>query len=127
MWPVGRIRTASPREVSSQPFSETRSKPARARRCCRGILYRYSALSRYDLAREVYDLFVAVCPRVFDVTLADANRARDLLMDIRGLSARDAVHAAVMLNHGVEWIATFDADFDRVGGLRRLAIESGLP
>jgi predicted nucleic acid-binding protein len=48
-------------------------------------------------------------------------------MDIRGLSARDAVHAAVMLNHGVEWIATFDADFDRVGGLRRLAIESGLP
>jgi predicted nucleic acid-binding protein len=36
-------------------------------------------------------------------------------------SARDAIHAAVMLNRGIEWIATFDADFDRVPGIRRFA------
>jgi predicted nucleic acid-binding protein len=29
------------------------------------ILCRYSALRRLDLARQVYDLFVAVCPVVF--------------------------------------------------------------
>jgi predicted nucleic acid-binding protein len=29
----------------------------------------------------------------------------------QGLSARDAVHAAVTLNRGIEWIATFDAGF----------------
>jgi predicted nucleic acid-binding protein len=86
------------------------------------ILYRYSSLSRHDLAREVYDLFVAICPRVFDVTLADTNRARDLLTTTRGVSARDAVHAAVMLNHRVEWIATFDADFDRIVGVRRFDV-----
>jgi len=33
---------------------------------------------------------------------------------------RTAVHAAVMLNHEVEWIATFDTGFDRVKGIRRL-------
>ena len=84
------------------------------------ILYRYSARGRLDLASEVYDLFVEVCPVVFDVTLADTDRARDLLCDTAGISARDAVHAAVMLNHEVEWIATFDTGFDRVKGVRRL-------
>jgi len=87
------------------------------------ILYRYSALHRFDLARQVYDLFVIACPVVLDVTLADTNRARDLLMDRTGVSARDALHAAVMLNHGVEWIATFDAGFDRVAGIRRFRLE----
>lgn len=86
------------------------------------ILYRYSELRRLDLGREVYDLFVAICPRVFDVTLADTNRARDLLVEQQGLSARDAVHAAVMLNRGIEWIATFDAGFDRVAGIRRFGL-----
>jgi uncharacterized protein len=87
------------------------------------ILYRYSGLSRLDLMRQVYDLFVSICPRVFDVTRADTDRARDLLTDARGLSARDAVHAAVMLNHGVEWIASFDSGFDGVSGIRRFVME----
>jgi predicted nucleic acid-binding protein len=85
------------------------------------ILYRYSELRRFDVARTVYDLFVAICPNIHPVTLADTNRARDLLVEHR-LSARDAVHASVMLNREIEWIATFDADFDRVAGIRRFAL-----
>jgi predicted nucleic acid-binding protein len=73
-----------------------------------------------DIASEVYDLVVEICPVVLDVTLADTDRARDLLCSTTGISARDAVHGAVMLNHEVEWIATFDAGFDRVRGIRRL-------
>jgi predicted nucleic acid-binding protein len=87
------------------------------------ILYRYSALGRLDLAREVYDLFVTICPDVFEVRRTDTDRARDLLMKSPGLSARDAVHAAVMLNRDIEWIATFDGGFDRVAGIRRFALE----
>jgi predicted nucleic acid-binding protein len=83
------------------------------------ILYRYSSLNRLDLAREVYDLFVEICPVVLSVTLADTDRARDLLCGTARISARDAVHAAVMLNHDVEWIATFDSGFDAVPGIRR--------
>jgi predicted nucleic acid-binding protein len=33
--------------------------------------------------------------------------------------ARDAVHAAVMINHRIEWIATFDAGFGKVSGISR--------
>jgi predicted nucleic acid-binding protein len=86
------------------------------------ILYRYSSLGRLDVGREVYDLFVALCPMIFDVTLTDTNLARDLLTKHWGMSARDAVHAAVMLNHDIEWIATFDAGFDRVAGIRRFEL-----
>ena len=87
------------------------------------ILYRYSAIGRRDLAREVYDIFVQVCPVVLGITLAETDRARDLLAEVEGISARDAIHAAVMLNHDIEWIASFDAGFDRVPGVRRIALK----
>ncbi|MBM4247719.1 MAG: type II toxin-antitoxin system VapC family toxin [Deltaproteobacteria bacterium] len=86
------------------------------------ILYRYSALARLDLAREVYDLFVRICPVVLPVTLADTDRARDLLVGGTGISARDAVHAGVMLNNDVTTIVTFDAGFDRIPGVKRLQL-----
>ena len=86
------------------------------------ILYRYSALRRLDLAREVYEIFVEICPVVLSVTLADTDRACNLLCEGAALSARDALHAAVMLSNNVEWIATFDTDFDRVKSVRRMKL-----
>lgn len=87
------------------------------------ILYRYVGLRRPDLAFEVYDLFVQLCPVVLPVTLADTDRARDLLRSGCRVSVRDAVHAAVMLNNDVEAVATFDAGFDAIPGVRRLELE----
>ena len=86
------------------------------------ILYRYAALKRLDLAAAVYDLFVQLCPTIFGVTLADTDRAKVLLTSGGGVSARDAIHAAVMLNHDVTEIAPFDEAFDRVDGLARVAM-----
>lgn len=87
------------------------------------ILYRYSGLRRLDLARQVYDLFVQVCPVVHAVTLADTDRAKQMLCEVEGIGARDAIHAALMLNNGVETIATFDRAFDRVPGVTRLVFD----
>ena len=84
------------------------------------ILYRYSALKRPDLAHQVYDLFVQLCPTVFSVTLADTDRAKDLLSRGLGIGVRDAMHAAVMLNNDVLRIATFDRAFDRLDQIERL-------
>jgi uncharacterized protein len=86
------------------------------------ILYRYSAIGRRETGRELYDLFVEVCPVVLSVTLADTDRARDLLIAVDGISARDAVHAAVMLNHDMQWIATYDTGFSGIPGIRRLKL-----
>jgi uncharacterized protein len=87
------------------------------------ILYRYTALQRSDLAREVYDTFVQICPVVLGVTLAETDLARNLLGEVDGISARDAIHAAVMINNNLEWIASFDKEFDRVPGIRRLELK----
>jgi predicted nucleic acid-binding protein len=84
------------------------------------ILHRYTSLGRRDLARDVYNLFAGICPVVLGVTLADTDRARDLLVAHHGISSRDAVHAAVMLNHRVKTIATFDAGFDGITGIKRV-------
>ena len=89
------------------------------------ILYRYFGLRRADLAHEVYELFVQLCPVVLPVTLADTDRARTLLRAVDGLSVRDAVHAGVALNHDIPRIASFDRGFERVAGLERLPLESG--
>lgn len=86
------------------------------------ILYRYAALHRLDLAASVYDLFVQLCPIVFPITLADTDRAKALLASTRGVSVRDAVHAAVMLNQDVRQIATFDEGFDRIDGVERVSL-----
>ena len=86
------------------------------------ILYRYSSVRRLDLAAQVYDLFVQICPVVFAVNLADTDRAKELVCGKAAASPRDALHAAVMLNNEVDSIATFDADFDRVPGIRRVEL-----
>jgi len=86
------------------------------------ILYRYVGLRRPDLAVEVYDLFVSLCPVVFPVALADTDRARDLLRQGLATSVRDLVHAAVMLNNDVPRIATFDRAFDVIPGIERVPL-----
>ncbi len=86
------------------------------------ILCRYSALARRDLGGRVYDLFVEACPEVLDITLADLDRAKELISQTANLSPRSALHAAVMMNHEVEWIATFNREFDRIAGVRRVKL-----
>lgn len=86
------------------------------------ILYRYTALGKPTLAREVYDLFVELCPEVLPVTLADTDVARDLLGQVGGISARDAIHAAVVLNQRIEGVATFDEGFDAIPGIQRFPL-----
>ncbi len=88
------------------------------------ILYRYVGLRRTDLAVEVYELFVRLCPVIFPVTLADTDRARDALAEGQGASVRDLLHAAVMRNHDVTRIASFDRGFDALPSIERLRLEA---
>jgi hypothetical protein len=86
------------------------------------ILHRYHAEQRTDFGIAVYTEFALICPDVLDLTQADTDRAVAILSAVRGISARDATHAAVMLNHGITEIATFDRGFDRIPGVRRLEL-----
>jgi predicted nucleic acid-binding protein len=84
------------------------------------ILHRYRALGRWVEGRVVYDTARVVFPEVLPVTAEVMDRARRLLDSLSGLMARDAVHAAVVQVHGLDSIASFDRDFDKIKGLRRM-------
>jgi uncharacterized protein len=88
------------------------------------VLYRYSALKRFDLAKDVYELFTQICFEIFPVNLADTDRAKSMVCAKNvGFGVRDAIHAAVMLNNNVSQIASFDRGFDRIKGIKRLTLE----
>jgi hypothetical protein len=84
------------------------------------ILHRYQALRRWREGRAVYDEARNIFARVLPVTVEVLDRARDLLDRHPELMARDALHAAVVHWYGLEAICSFDRDFDRIQGLRRL-------
>lgn len=84
------------------------------------ILHRYHAIRRPDAIQPAFDALLGVVDQVAPIELADVERAKALVLTIPGLSARDAVHAAVMRRRGATSLLSFNAGFDRVGGIDRL-------
>lgn len=83
------------------------------------ILYVY--FSRGETARGIgvgQDLR-GMFPVVIPITDAEIATAIRLMAQVRNLSSRDAIHAAVVINHNLEGIVSADRDFDRIPGLRR--------
>ncbi len=84
------------------------------------ILHRYVAIARRDAIQPAFDALLSVVDEVFAVEVRDVERAKDLVQGSRALSARDAIHAALMERNGVTRILSFDAGFDQVPGLQRV-------
>lgn len=75
------------------------------------ILHRYTAIDRRDAIQPALAAILAVVDDVLAITRQDIEAARDIVFQIRGLSARDAIHAAIMQRHGISTIMTFDSGF----------------
>jgi predicted nucleic acid-binding protein len=87
------------------------------------ILHRYSAIHRLEAVTPAFEVLLKVVDEVFSVTLADSQRARELLLaGAAGLSARDALHIAIMERERVTQIMTFDTGFDKAGQVERLRV-----
>ena len=86
------------------------------------ILHRYVAINRRDAIEPAFDALLTVADEVFPVTVADAQRAKGIVLAEAALSARDALHIAVMERHGVEGIMSFDAGFDHWPGVERIGV-----
>jgi predicted nucleic acid-binding protein len=85
------------------------------------ILHRYVAIDRRDAIQPAFDLLLGVVDEVFPVNAAAVDRARVIVLGSRRVSARDALHLATMERQGVRRIMTFDAGFDGIPGVERLA------
>ena len=83
------------------------------------ILHRYVAIGRRDAIQPAFDALNAAVDEVFSIDAKLVERAKDLVLGYGHLSARDAIHVAIMQAHGVSAIMSFDTGFDLVPGLTR--------
>ena len=83
------------------------------------ILHRYVAIDRREAITDAMAATLGVVDEVFPVERADVLGAQRILDETR-LTARDAVHVAVMRRHRVTRFLSFDSGFDAVPDLQRL-------
>lgn len=84
------------------------------------ILHRYTAINRRRDIQPAFDALLNVVDEVLPVDRSIVERAKQIVFSYQRLSARDAVHLAVMEQHGIDRILTFDSGFDGFPGITRL-------
>ena len=84
------------------------------------ILHRYTAIKRPDAIDAAFESLDAITDEVLAFAMPEIRAARALIDSTDGLSARDALHLAIMQKAGVNRILSFDVGFDACTGIDRL-------
>ena len=84
------------------------------------ILHRYTAINKREAIGPALQVTLDIVDEVIPIGKAEVLRAGEIAQNRTLMSARDAVHIAVMERHGIRSILSFDADFDRWPGLQRI-------
>jgi hypothetical protein len=84
------------------------------------ILHRYTAIDRRAAMAPAMEWILKTVDQVFPIEKEDVLRAAEIAQEKGALSARDAVHIAIMERYRVRTILTFDSGFDLWPGLRRI-------
>lgn len=84
------------------------------------ILHRYSSINRRDAIQAAFDALLGIVDRVLPVDLRATTRAKEIVLGSPDLSARDAIHLAIMEIHEINRILSFDSGFDRIPGIDRV-------
>lgn len=87
---------------------------------CHSATDRYTAIERREAIGPAFDAILGVVDVVHPIELADVQRARRLAASSTHLSARDAVHVAVMRRREIDRILSFDTGFDGIAGITSL-------
>lgn len=85
------------------------------------IVHRYTSVRRLPALQAAWELLHDGTDEIFPIEYEDVDRSREVLEATPGLSARDALHVAIMKRYGVTRILSFDTGFDTVDGIVRLA------
>ncbi len=77
-------------------------------------------IDRRDAIEPAFEALRGVVGDVLAVEEADVLAAKDLLHARPALSAREALHGAVMRRYEIAEVLSFDQAFDRLTGITRL-------
>ena len=84
------------------------------------ILHRYTAIRRIDAIDAAFRSLDAIADAVLTFGMQEIRIARTIIGTVPGISARDALHVAIMRSHGVDRVLSFDRGFDAVAGIERV-------
>jgi len=84
------------------------------------ILHRYTAIDKREAIGPALQVTLDIVDEVIPIGKAEVLRAAEIAQGRVSMSARTAVHIAVMERHGIRSILSFDGDFDRWPGLQRI-------
>ena len=85
------------------------------------ILHRYTSTQRPGAIDAAFESLDEIADDVLDFGMSEIRVAREIIAAVDGISARDALHVAVMRRAGTNRILSFDRGFDLVPGVERLA------
>ena len=85
------------------------------------ILHRYVAIDRRDAIQPAFDALLGVADEILAVDSKTVEHAKQVVLEYRRLSVRDAIHLSIMERHGIERILSFDSGFDSFPGITRLS------
>ncbi len=85
------------------------------------ILHRYVAIRRTEAIDPAFEVLDAVVDDVLGYGMAEIRAARGVLRSTYTITARDALHVAVMREAGISRILSFDREFDDCPGIERMA------
>jgi uncharacterized protein len=81
------------------------------------ILHRYVAIERRDAVQPAMEVLLGIVDDVFPIELRDIESAKNIVLGYKRLSARDALHIAVMQRRNIDTILTFDKGFAAYPGI----------
>ena len=84
------------------------------------ILHRYHAISRLDAIQPAFDVLHRLTDEIFPIEVEDVELAKSTVLERPSISARDALHVAVMKRRDIQKILSFDRGFDEVPGIERV-------
>ena len=84
------------------------------------ILHRYATIDKREAIGPAFQVTLDIVDEVIPIGKAEVLRAGEIVQSRVLMSARDAIHIAVMERHGIRSILSFDGDFDGWPGLQRI-------
>lgn len=122
--PMYLIGAAHPHKIEAEQTVEglisRREKLVTDAEVLQEILHRYSALDRRDAIQPAFDAVLGLVDEIFPIEPEDVQRAKTVLLSRGEISARDAIHLAVMERYRIDLILSFDRGFDGIPGVTRI-------
>lgn len=108
--------------IADGSFADRLGEPVTDTEVFQEVMYRYGAEERWETGVSVCRQLRLIGLRVLPVSAEEVDSFISLAEKYggRGVTARDLIHVAVMVNHGIRRIISTDTHFDLVDEVERI-------